>query len=344
MTSFYPTPEPPLKLDSLVLDDLPKGKLSRVMLTLVHDGLGHPIKLPILIIRGQRTGPVFGITAALHGNELNGIPVVHRLMKELDPKRVKGMVVAAVAANVPGLLMHRRELNDGTDLNHVMPGAADGNMAAVYAHRLVERVIRHFDYLLDLHTASTGRVNSLYVRANMDDTIAANMARLLRPQIILHNPPSDRTLRGTAEDLGIPAITVEIGNPHVYQPTFIRNTIIGVRRVLAFAGVIARRPPHDRPPPMVCDRSRWIYTDHGGLLQVLPPVAEVVEAGQVIARLTDAFGQVTREYLAPEQGVVIGKSVYPVAQTGARILHLGHIAPSRSPLRENRDPTQESST
>ena len=67
----------------------------------------------------------------------------------------------------------------------------------------------------------------------------------------------------------------------------------------------------------------WMYADRGGLLEVLPRPTELVSRDERVAVLRNAFGDIIREYHAPQDGVVIGKSVNPVGQTGARILHLG---------------------
>ena len=323
-------------VDELDVSSLPRGSVSRLRLALVHDGLGRPVRLPVLVAVGRRPGPVFGITAALHGNELNGMPVIHQLLSKLDVNTLKGTVVGVVAVNIPGVLAHERKFADGTDLNHIMPGEPHGNAPKAYAHRLIDRVVRHFDYLADLHTASFGRVNSLYVRADMEDPEAAQMAYLQRPQIIVHNPPSDQTLRGAAASLGIPAITVEIGNPQRFQRDYIKRATTGLRAVLARRGMIRRRVTTIVEDPVLCESSGWLYTDHGGLLEVLPSLAQRVEEGEIIARMTSVFGDVVREYRAPHDAIIIGKSVDPVAETGARIAHLGILAttPHRFQLRE----------
>ena len=310
-------------MGSLDVDALEPGRIHRLNVQLIHDGLGRAIEVPVLVARGAKPGPTFGLTAALHGNELNGIPAMHRIIRMLEPRHLRGTIVAVTVVNVPGFLAHQREFSEGIDLNHIMPGQEGGRSPEVYVHRLIERIIRRFDFLMDLHTASFGRINSLYVRADMTHPMAARMAYLQRPQIIVHNPASDRTLRGTAMDLGIPAITVEIGNPQRFQHDFIRSTSRGIRAALYELGILRKRPLAPGPEPVLCERSGWLYTDHGGLLEVLPSVTDPVEQGEIIARLTNAYGDVTREYRAPEAGVVVGKSVNPVAQTGARILHLG---------------------
>lgn len=310
----------------LVLEDFPRGQLSRLYVDLVANGLAQDILLPLLVARGRRDGPVFGLTAAVHGNELNGIRVIHDLMHKVDPKQLNGTVVALVVVNVPGLHRHQREFVDGGDLNHIFPGRENGNVAEAYAHRILDRIVNRFDFLVDLHTASFGRVNSVYVRADMTHAATATMAYLQRPQIIVHNPPSDYTLRGAAMDLGIPSVTLEIGDPQKFQADHVRSSRIGLRAVLAAAGMLARRPVAEGPEPVLCERSYWMYSDRGGLLEVLPRPADRVSKGERVAVLRNAFGDVIREYHAPEDGIVIGKSVNPVGQTGARILHLGMVA------------------
>jgi predicted deacylase len=313
----------PRIVEALDIASFPTETTSRAFVELVHDDLGRPTRVPVLVARGKKEGPTFAIAAAVHGNEINGIPVIHDLFARLQPKSLRGSVVGVVVANVPGYLMHQRDFDDGTDLNRIMPGKADGSEAEVYAHRLVDRVFSRVEYLVDLHTASFGRANSLYVRANIEDETTREMAFLMRPQIIVHKPPLDGTLRGALEDLGVPAVTVEIGDPHRFQRDYVRRTLVGLRAVLSRFELTSKRPIPTVEAPVVCSHSHWIHTDHGGLLEVSPGVAERVEKDQVVARLSNVFGDVIREYRAPSAGVVIGKTTNPIGQTGARILHLG---------------------
>ncbi|MEX1365403.1 MAG: succinylglutamate desuccinylase/aspartoacylase family protein [Nannocystaceae bacterium] len=314
-------------VEALRIDELPAERITRLLVDLIHDGMGRATRLPVIVVKGRRPGPVFGVTAALHGNELNGIPVVHRLVASTDVARLRGTLAVVPVLNIPGLLQHEREFADGTDLNHIMPGQEHGSESKVYAARLISRVVERFDYLADLHTASFGRVNTLYVRADLDDPVTAHMALLQRPSIVLHSPAMDHTLRGWVSARGCPALTVEIGNPHVFQPRQVGRTLAGLRAVLAQVKMLPRRHLTLGPAPTLCSSSRWLYTDMGGLLQVLPELREVVDEGQVIARQVDIFGDLVREYAAPFRGIVIGKSVEPVSPTGARIVHLGQIAP-----------------
>jgi uncharacterized protein len=312
-----------LHADVLDLNLVEPGTTFRLWLNLTRDTLGNDVSIPVIVTKGIEPGPVLGLTAAVHGNEVNGIPVIQRVFKEIDPKTVKGTIVGIPVVNVPGLNDKVREFNDGKDLNHVFPGRPKGNESDVYAHRFFNNVIVHFDYLLDLHTASFGRVNSYYIRADMRDPVTAELARLQNAQIIVHNPPSDGTLRGAANEVNIPAITLEVGNPNTFQRGMIRTGMTGIFNAMAYLKMLNVPIEEAASEAVYCRYSYWIYTDTGGFLRVLVDLAEIVQKGQLIAIQANVFGDVVREYYAPDDGIVIGKSSHPVNQSGGRILHLG---------------------
>jgi predicted deacylase len=294
---------------------------------MVRNGLGELIRMPVIVARGSQPGPVIGVTAAVHGNELNGIRIIHRLLESLEMDALCGTVVAVPVVNIPGYLMNRREFNDGTDLNRLMPGREPGTSVEIYVHRFVDRIARHFNYLIDLHTASFGRVNSLYVRADLTNPITARLARLQHPQIIVHNKGTDGTLRSAAAALGIHAITVEIGDPQRFQRRLIQSSLTGILNVLGQLSMIDTPVHLPENEPVICGRSHWMYTDRGGVLEVFPEVTSMIETGQRVARVSNVYGDVVREYDAPESGIVVGKSSNPVNQAGSRILHLGIVGP-----------------
>jgi len=314
-------------IEDFDLDMVPRGSVQRFWLKIVTDGMGTPVCVPLLVARGQTDGKVLGITAAVHGNELNGIPVIQRLFATIDATQLTGTVIGVPVVNVPSYVRFMRRFPDETDLNQIMPGKADGNISQVYAARIISRIVRHFDYLLDLHTASVGRINSYYIRANMSDPTVSRMASLQNAEIVVHNLPSDGTLRGAAEEMGIPAITLEVGNPNVFQKGKIKEGLTGIRNLLLDFGFLpGEMEEHDTHNNTIfCSSSFWIYTHTGGVLQVHPGVTDYVKEGEVIATMRNIFGDVIKQYLAPRDGIVIGRSVHPVAQSGARILHLGVV-------------------
>lgn len=315
-----------LHIQDLNIDGLAPGKIHKYYLDLITDTLGLPIAIPVLVAKGKHSGPVMGLTAAVHGNELNGIPVVQRIFKGLDIESLKGTIIGVPSVNVPGLLRRTRRFVDGTDLNHIMPGKANGNVSQVYASRFFERVITKLDFLIDLHTASNGRVNTFYIRADMNQPIAAKMAELINADIIVHNPASDGTLRGAADENGIPAVTLEIGNPNIFQKDMIGDSIAGIRNVLSHLGFINEAMTPAETPAIICSSSYWIYTRRGGMIRVPVEIGDIIESGQIVAVQQNIFGDLMDEVVCPEKGIVIGKQVSPISQSGGRIIHLGIIS------------------
>ncbi|KAI8803150.1 hypothetical protein BJ742DRAFT_761789 [Cladochytrium replicatum] len=331
---------PPMVRDDLLIDEFPKGKISTLWINMVKQGLSEWLRIPVIVARGTEDGPVVGITAAVHGNELNGVPCIHRVISDIDVHRLKGTVVACPCINVPGYLRFTREFSDGKDLNRVFPGAESGTASQIYCYQLMQKLIHHFEYLIDLHTASFGRVNSYYVRSDMNDTVSAVLAKLQQPQIILHSSGQDGTLRGAAMQKGIKAITVEIGNPQLLQNQYVQWSYLGVMRILNYLNMFTSDPLQSpngtaddpawlslgTPPPpttIVCSKGFWIYTRTGGVLEVYPAVNTVVRKGALIARIKNIFGNIVEEIFCPSHGVTIGRSSNPVAMAGDRVMHLG---------------------
>ena len=317
------------RMPELDLDKLEVG-ISRCWVDIVSSSLGTPVSLPLMVAKGAKPGPVLGLCACLHGNEVQGVPVIHHIMHELTGKELCGAVVGILVANPFGFENSIRGYIDGVDLNRIFPGHVSGNRSSQFVHHFFNKVVKNFTHMIDLHTASLGRANSLYVRADMRHEVCAMMANAQCPQIILHHAGADGSLRETATSEGIPTICVEIGNCSVFQKDFIKLTVRGIWRTIQKLEMLPNSifpnkvgsPP---PPATICHRSFWIYTNHGGILHVFPRVNEVVEKGQVIATVVDSFGIVQAEYMCPHRGIVIGKSTNPVSVQGERIIHLGLI-------------------
>lgn len=309
--------------EELKISSLKRGEVHRLQIQLSDNSLGVPWRLPVIIVRGMRKGPTFGITAALHGNELNGISTIFKLLEDIDPKELTGTLVLVPISNVPGYLMNQRNFSDNVDLNRIMPGKPNGLTSSLYAHNLVNKVIKKFDYLLDLHTASHGRVNSLYLRADIENEETRTLAYLQNPQIIVKKYDEQGTLRAWANDNGIPAITIEIGNPNAFQHTLIDETLEGIKNTLRYLHMIKGEVRDLITDATICDHSYWFYSKKGGIIDVFPALADEIKEGQVIAKVFDVFGQVKEEIVADRAGIVIGKNVRPNCDAGTRVLHLG---------------------
>ncbi|MTI33221.1 succinylglutamate desuccinylase/aspartoacylase family protein [Xanthovirga aplysinae] len=310
---------------ALNINVFPKKSLNKCWIHLIEDGVGHPVLVPVIILRGQNNGPIVGLTAAIHGNELNGVKVIQKLLADIDVSELRGTIVGIPMVNVPAVLRYQRRYTDEEDLNRIMPGYSMGNESQVYAHRFIEKIARHFHYLVDLHTASFGRVNSYYIRASLHDSEVRKMAMLQNAQIVLDSEGGFGTFREAATNLGIHAITVEVGDPNKFQKGMIRSSMTGIFNLFFYLNMLEGEIEAPLTPTIVCSHSQWYYTDHGGVLEVFPNVAQEVKKGESIAIIRDAFGEGIKSYYAPKDGVVIGKSVEPICPTGGRILHLGVV-------------------
>lgn len=309
--------------EELKISNLKRGLVHRFQIHLSDNALGVPWRIPVIIIRGIGKGPTVGVTAAIHGNELNGISTIFKLIQNVDPMDLSGTLVMLPISNVPGYLMNQRNFIDNIDLNRIMPGKLTGAPSDIYAHYLCNKVIKKFDYLLDLHTASHGRVNSLYIRADIDNPEVRNLAYLQNPQIIVKKYDEHGTLRSWANSNRIPCITIEIGNPNAFQHNLIDETQHGIINTLKFLKMLEGESNFLDTNPTICDHSFWIHSTKGGVVDVTANLAEKVNKGDILATVYDVFGQVKEKIISTHTGVVIGKNVRPNCEVGTRLVHLG---------------------
>ena len=203
---------------AIAVDDFELGTRTDLHLPVFQNALGTPVLLPFIVVRGRHPGPTVGICAAVHGNELNGISIIHHVLESVEPEELSGALVCVPVVNAPAFEIGQRNFpEDGVDLNHAFPGKRNGTPSQQYAKAFSSAFLPPCDYILDIHTASEGRTNTFYVRADLTSPEARRLALLVGPQIVLHGRSGDGTLRNAARRKGIAAVTLEAGNPSVFQ-------------------------------------------------------------------------------------------------------------------------------
>lgn len=318
-------------LEELDLEQIEPNSKQKIWLKMIDGGMSHPINIPVVIVRGSKPEPVLGMFAAIHGNELNGIKVIQEVLDEIDEKEFQGTLIAIPGINGISIPQHRRRYIDEEDLNRNFPGKEKGNRSQQYVWQINNKILTKLNYLIDMHTASFGRENSLYIRAAMHNDTIAKMATLQDADIILNSNgmPSaqeqiaaTRTMRAEAMLKGIPCITVEYGNPQIYQPEMIQRGKTGMMNILSWLNMIDKEiiPLNE---PVICKKSYWIYVEEGGYLEVLVDLKQKLKKGELIAIMRNPFGDILNKYYCPEDGIVIGKSSNPINMNGGRIIHLG---------------------
>ncbi len=317
--------------NDLELEQLEANTKKKIWLKIIDDGMSHPVTVPVIIVRGKEPGPTLGLIAAIHGNELNGIKVIQEVVADIDENNFQGTLIAIPGINGISIPQHRRRYIDEEDLNRNFPGKEKGNRSQQYVFQINNKILTKLDYLIDMHTASFGRENSLYVRAAMNNDTINQMAKLQDADIILNSnglPSTNeqisatRTMRAEAMLKGIPCITVEYGNPQVYQPEIIQRGKTGVENVLSWLNMIDQETVAV-DLPIMCKKSYWIYVEEGGYLEIMVELKQQLKKGELIAIMRNPFGDILNKYYCPEDGIVIGKSSNPINMNGGRIIHLG---------------------
>lgn len=306
--------------------------INNYWLEMGSDTFGKPILIPVVVLQGLTSGPTLGLTAAIHGNELNGIAIIHKLVETIDVKLLKGRIIAIPGLNAVSIALDQRRFVDDEDLNRNFPGKQTGNRSEQYAYKISERILPVFDFHIDMHTASFGRTNTMYARADTsNDTILA-LAKLQGADIILNSKgtpsfgntsASSRTMRAETGLKGSLSITVEYGNPQVYQKEMVSRGLQGVYNSMVYLKMYSGTIEESTYPTTYCKKSYWIYMEEGGFLEVMVELNQQLKKGDKIAVVKNAFGQELKVYFAPENGIVIGKSSNPANMSGGRIIHLG---------------------
>ena len=173
------------------------------------DGLHLPT--PVLVVNGAKTGPVLCLTAAIHGDELNGIEIIRRILHDLDPEHLSGVVIGVPIVNLQGFHRSSRYLTDRRDLNRYFPGDPHGSSASRIAYSFFNEVINHCHFLVDLHTGSAYRTNLPQIRGNLHHPEVTAFAHLFGIPVILHSEGTEGMLRHAAVNIGIPSVTLEAG-------------------------------------------------------------------------------------------------------------------------------------
>lgn len=303
---------------------------------------GFPLLVPVIVIKGKKSGPNLLITAALHGDELNGIGVIHKLARSIDPDTLSGTLILVPGVNQPGIIAHSRffqspeagRTQDGTlaspqrDLNRLMPG---GNFppssAAIFASRLWHDLFQpNADLVIDIHTQSKGVTYPLFVFADFRNAVARQMAEDLQPDVIKNDPGESGTLETSFIANNIPAITLEVGAPKMFQKTLIDRAVDGIHNIMINQGLLdsAAKTPTQKiyTKPYIGQITTNITAKRGGLAIIEVNLLDKVKKGQLLARVLDPFGHELDRYVSPSDGIVLAHSTDPLREPSSLLVRI----------------------
>jgi len=306
---------------------VPLGTSRDIRLKVSERYTGDDITLPIRVIRGKKDGPRLFVTAAIHGDELNGVGVIHSLMVEDPPALRRGTLVLVPVVNVLGFEDHQRYMPDRRDLNRSFPGNRTGSMASRVAATIFEEIVQRCEWGIDLHTAAWGRTNYPNVRADFANARVRRLARAFGCELMLNTRGPDKSFRREAVKAGCAVIAVEAGEPFKIEPGVLDVGRRGVLNALGFLGMIDAEPVKPTYQSKI-DKSLWVRAEVGGILRFHIAPGDFVERGQAVATNASAFGEAQNVLYCPVDGVVLGMTTLPAVKPGEPVCHIA--VPGRS--------------
>jgi hypothetical protein len=313
------------------LVDLPVSRLSN------HT----PVSLPVQVVHGVRSGPTMFVTAAIHGDELNGVEIIRRVLRLIAPGNLAGTLLCAPIVNAYGFIGRSRYLPDRRDLNRSFPGSANGSLAARIAHLLLSEVVQRSTIGIDLHTAAIHRVNLPQIRCEYDRSPQVRqLAEAFGAPVVVHSPERAGSLRKAAREIGVDVLVYEGGEGLRFDDFAIEAGVAGITGVMLGTGMLELgdgggvERPHGMAPPVFADASRWVRAPEGGIFRTVKRIGAAVTQGEVIGHIANPYEDVDVPVTAPRRGIIIGRTTLPIVNLGDALFHIAWAAEHATPVRE----------
>ena len=279
--------------------------------------------MPVHVVRGRKPGPCLLVCAAIHGDEINGVEIIRRILTHKLINKIQGTLIAIPVVNVFGFVSKSRYLPDRRDLNRAFPGSETGSMAARLANMLMTEIIPHCTHVVDLHTGAVNRENLPQIRAKLtDEPITEAMARAFGVPVILNANLVDGSFRTAASEREIPVILYEAGEALRFEEVAIRAGVKGILGVMSHLGMRRKSAKHKDTKTLIANASQWVRAGQSGILRSLVASGSKVECGEVLAHINDPLGENSETVLSPIAGIVIGKTNLPLVFEGEAVFHI----------------------
>lgn len=290
------------------------------------------LKMPVQVIRGKKPGPTLFVSAAIHGDEINGVEIVRRVLDYKGLNSIRGTLIAVPIVNVQGFLAQSRYTPDRRDLNRCFPGSSGGSVASRLANLFVTEIVLKSDCGIDLHTAAIHRENLPQIRAQLENLETARMAAAFDAPVIINTNLRDGSLRHFADEQGIPILLYEAGEALRFDESSIRIGTRGVLNVMRELGMLRAKRTKSIPKSATAHSSHWIRAQSSGILRATVGLGTSITAGQVLGKLSDPFGIQEQIITAKFPGILIGRTNLPLANEGDAIFHIARFGENDEPM------------
>ena len=302
-----------------------KGKTYKIELPLASLYTSNEAQIPVFIRRGKRDGPTLFVSAAIHGDELNGVEIISRLMKSKSIRTIRGTLIAVPFVNPYGVLNQSRYLPDRRDLNRSFPGSKRGSLASRVAHQFFHEIVRKCDYGIDLHTGAIHRSNLPQIRADITDVDTLEMAKAFNVPVILNSDLRDGSLREAAVEDGIRILLYEAGEALRFDEVSIKAGVRGIINVMRHIKMLPSRTVQKKPSPYIANDSSWVRAPESGFVMHHKDLGDKVDVGDNLASIKSPFGDILAQMVAKEPGIIIGKQNIPLVHEGEAVYHIAYF-------------------
>ena len=298
-----------------------RGEHASLSAVISESVAGVDVAIPVQVWRGVEPGPTVCVTAAVHGDEINGTGAIRHVIREQPFELVRGTLVLVPVVNLLGFERHSRYLPDRRDLNRSFPGSPDGSLASRLAWSFFRQVPRRCDYGIDLHTAAVRRTNFPNVRADLSDPELAAFARAFGAELIVDGKGPQGSLRMAANEAGCRTLILEAGEVWKVEPAVMDYAVRGITNCLRFLGMV-EGAPHLPRYRVETDATKWVRAEHGGFLEFHVAPGDIVAEGDPLATNAGLTGDEHFVIAAPRDGIVLGMTTMPTVAPGDPVCHL----------------------
>ncbi|MDH4263027.1 MAG: succinylglutamate desuccinylase/aspartoacylase family protein [Spirochaetia bacterium] len=308
-----------------------KNRIIKSAIELQENYFGTGINIPYVLIKGAQKGCKGVILSAIHGDELNGIQIIHKLTEVIDPENFAGELLMLPIANVPGFNLHSRYLPDRRDLNRLFPGQENGSEGSRLAWCIWQYFIQDADFGIDLHSASYNRWNYPHVRGNMRKEKVRKMAAAFGTNIVIHSKGVKGSLRREAAMRGIPFILFEAGQTNRFESDIVEISVNGILGVLNQMKMIPDSEKFEKipqPSTTFYGKSEWIRADNGGLFVPRRFPGDPVQPDDILGDIHSIHGDITGNIKSKTEGRIIGFNLHPQVVPGRALYNIAYDSES----------------
>ncbi|MEM7428374.1 MAG: succinylglutamate desuccinylase/aspartoacylase family protein [Pseudomonadota bacterium] len=286
-----------------------------------------PVNLSVKVVNGRRAGPVFFVSAAVHGDEIMGVEIIRRVLGSSQLRQMRGTLLAVPVVNAFGFISHSRYLPDRRDLNRTFPGSDKGSLAAQLADLFLNEVVLRADFGIDLHTAAIHRTNLPQIRYSNPSAQMKRFASVFGAPVVIEADERPGTLRQTARERGVEMLLYEAGEALRFDEFSVRIGVRGILTVMRELGMLTKKALKPaKHPPIRSRSSYWMRADAGGILRAHKTIGDLVESDEVVGYISDPFGDQEVEARVRDGGLVIGRTNLPVVNQGDALFHIARVS------------------